>query len=71
MNIKGQCHSPTLVCIIFKLIFSKETVRLIEAKFHMEPPWDSGMKVCANGLGLMTKMAAMPIYGKNLKNLPL
>ena len=28
----------------------------------MEPPWDSGMKVCANGLGRMTKMAAMPIY---------
>ena len=24
----------------------------------MEPPWDSGMKVCANGLGRMTKMAA-------------
>ena len=25
------------------------------------------MKVCSNGLGHMTKMAAMPIYGKNLK----
>ena len=23
------------------------------------------MKVCSNGLGHMTKMAAMPIYGKN------
>ena len=25
------------------------------------------MKVCINGQGHMTKMAAMPIYGKNLK----
>ena len=33
----------------------------------MESPWDGGMKVCSNGPGHMTKMAAMPIYGKNLK----
>ena len=33
----------------------------------MEPPWDGGLKVWSNGLGHMTKMAAMPIYGKNLK----
>ena len=25
------------------------------------------MKICINELGHMTKMAAMPIYGKNLK----
>ena len=25
------------------------------------------MKICTIELGLMTKMAAMPIYGKNLK----
>ena len=25
------------------------------------------IKVCINGPGYMTKMAAMPIYGKNLK----
>ena len=25
------------------------------------------LKVCSNGPGHMTKMAAMPIYGKNLK----
>ena len=29
--------------------------------------WEGGMKVCINGPGHMTKMAAMPIYGKNLK----
>ena len=35
----------------------------------MESPWDGGTKVCSKGPGHMTKMAAMPIYGKNLKNL--
>ena len=33
----------------------------------MEPPWDRGKKVCSNGPDHMTKMAIMPIYGKNLK----
>ena len=31
----------------------------------MEPPWEGGTKVYINGPGHMTKMAAMPIYGKN------
>ena len=34
-------------------------------EFHMEPQWDGGTKVCSRGLGHLTKMAAMPIYGKN------
>ena len=33
----------------------------------MQPPWQGGKKVYINGPGHMTKMAAMPIYGKNLK----
>ena len=33
----------------------------------MEYPWDGGTKVCSNGPGHMTKMDAMSIYGKNLK----
>ena len=37
----------------------------------MELLWDGGTKVCSKGLGRMTKMAAMTIYGKNLKNLLL
>ena len=37
----------------------------------MELLWDGGTKVCSNGPGHMTKMAATPIYGKNLKNLRL
>ena len=51
--------------IIFNF-FSSITTRLIEAKFHVEPPLDGGMKACSNGPGHMTKVAAMPIYGKNL-----
>ena len=51
----------------FSSFFSLETTRLIEAKFHMNPLWDGGMKVCSNGPGHMTKMAAMPIYGKSIK----
>ena len=36
-------------------------------KFHMELLWDGGTKVCANGPGHMTMMAAIPIHGKSLK----
>ena len=32
----------------------------------MESPWEGETKVDINGPGYMTKMAAMPIYGKNL-----
>ena len=55
----------------FSNIFSSETAWPIKAKFYVEPPWERGTKVCINGPGHMTKMAAMPIYGKNLKNLLL
>ena len=75
MNIKGQGHSLTLVQghsdSTFSNLFSLETVGPIEAKFHIDPPWDGGTKVCSYGPGHMTKMAAMPIYGKNSKNLLL
>ena len=51
----------------FSKIFFSETAWPIKAKFHVKPPWEGGTKVYINGLGHMTKMAAMPIYGKNLK----
>ena len=47
-------------------IFSFETAWPIKTKFYVEPPWEGGMIVYINGPGHMTKMAAMPIYGKNL-----
>ena len=46
---------------------SSETAWPIKAKFYVELPWEGGTKVCINGPGHMTKMAAMPIYGKNIK----
>ena len=49
---------------ISNIFFSKTACR-IKAKFYVEPPWVGGMKVCSRHLGHMTKMAAMPIYGKN------
>ena len=58
----------SLRCNIFKLhFFSLETARPIETKFHADHPWDGGTKICSNGPGHMTKMAAMPIYGKNIE----
>ena len=48
----------------FSNIFSSETTGPMEAKFHLKSPWDRGKKVCSNGPGHMTKLAAMPIYGK-------
>ena len=49
----------------FSNIFSTETAWPIKAKFYVELPWEGGTKVYINGPGHMTKMAAMPIYGKN------
>ena len=51
----------------FSNVFSSETAWPIKAKFYVEPPWEGGTKVNINGPGHMTKMAAMPIYDKNLK----
>ena len=43
-----------------------------QAKFYVEPPWVGVTKVCSRHLGHITKMDAMPIYGKNpFKNLLL
>ena len=57
-----RCHRSQ-----FSNILSDETAWLIKAKFYVESPWEEGIKVCINGPGHMTKMVAMPIYGKNLK----
>ena len=43
------------VCMsTFSNIFSSETNGSIKVKFHMEPPWDGGTKVCSTGLGLFS-----------------
>ena len=56
-----------VVCQHFRTSSALKPLGRIEAKFHMEPPWDGGTKVCSNGLGHMTNMAVMPRYGKNHK----
>ena len=70
MNIKGQGHLLTLVQghsdSTFSNFFSLETARLVEAKFHVDHPWDGRTEICSNGPGHITNMAAMPIYGKNI-----
>ena len=71
MNIKGQGYSLTLEQdhsdSTVSNFFFLETARLVEAKLHVEFPWDGGMKICSNGPGHMTSMAAMHMYDKNLK----
>ena len=53
------------VCMsTFSNIFFSETTEPIK----MEPPWDGGTKEYSNDPGHMTKMVAMPVYGKNLQN---
>ena len=58
---------PRSLRFTFSNFFSLENSRPIGAKFHVEPPWNRGMKVYSNGLCHLTSMATMPIYGKNLK----
>ena len=41
----------------------------IELKFHMKTPYDGLAKIYTNRTGHMTKMATMPIYGKNPFNI--
>ena len=53
------------VCYTFKHSF----LRPIELKFHMKIPYDRLAKIYTNCTGHMTKMATMPIYGKNPLNI--
>ena len=48
-------------------VFFSETAWPIKANLYVEPPWEGRTIVYINRPGHMTKMAALPIYGKNLK----
>ena len=52
-----------------KAVLSSETTRPIELKFHIKTPYDWLAKIYTNCTGHMTKMATMPIYGKNPLNI--
>ena len=60
-------HLHPSVCRPHTLKIFSKTTGPIEAKFHMESPWDGGTKIYSKGPDHMTKVAAMPIYGKNPK----
>ena len=51
--------------IYSSLVFS-QTIGPIELKFHVKTPYDKLAKIYTKHFGHMTKMAAMPIYGKKL-----
>ena len=72
--IKVQGHSFTLVQghsdSKLSNFFSLETSRPIEAKFHVEPPWDGVMKVNTNGL-CHQNGRHVHIWVKTFKNLLL
>ena len=46
-------------------IVSSETTKPIELIFHMKTPYDRLAKIYTSCTGHMTKMATMPIDGKN------
>ena len=70
----GVRRRPSVVVVVVlrlpqcSNIFS-ETAWPIKAKFYVEPPWVGGTKFCSRHLGHVTKMAATPIYGKNLSKI--
>ena len=63
---RRRCRRRRCCCPPFSKVFS-ETAWQIKAKFYVEPPWEGRTKGYINGPGHMTKMAALPICGKNLK----
>ena len=44
---------------------SSGTTGSVKAKIYVEPLWEWGIESFSNGPGHLTKMATMPIYGKN------
>ena len=63
LSVRPSVHRPSTI----SNDFSSEATGQIATKFHIQPSGPLGKKSCSNGLGHMTNMAAMPIYGKNLK----
>ena len=62
------CQRSHVSCLsTFSKGFCSETTGSISFKFHMQSSSKGGKKVYIFDLGHMTKLVAMPIYGKNLK----
>ena len=69
--LKNPWHGHPSVVVRSHCSNISKTAWPIKAKFHLMPPWVGGMKACLRYLGHMTKMATMPIYGKNPSNIGL
>ena len=63
--VRPSVRCPSVRRPPFSKIFFSETAWPIKAKFYMKHLWEGGTNVYINNPGHMTKMAAMPIYGKN------
>ena len=63
--VRPSVRRPSVRRPQFSKIFYSETAWPIKAKFYMKHLWEGGTNVYINNPGHMTKMAAMPIYGKN------
>ena len=59
-----QPRSLILESIYLNIVFS-QTIGPIELKLNVKTPYDKLAKIYAKYFGHMTKMTAMPIYGKN------
>ena len=59
-------HCPSAVPQPFSKSFSSETAWPTKDEFQVEPPWKWGSKVCINCPGHVTKMTAVPVYGKSV-----
>ena len=51
--------------IYLNIVFS-QTIGPIELKLHVKTTYDNSAKIYTKYFGHMTKMAATPLYGKNL-----
>ena len=68
-NNIGRFPSPVILRRPHSLNIFLVSTGPIEVKDHMKPSQDGETKVCIIGQGRITNMAAMTIYGKNLKDL--
>ena len=63
--LSAKVAQIVVLSIYYNIAFS-QTVCPIELKCHVKTPYDKLAKISTKYVGHMTKMAATPIYGKNL-----
>ena len=70
-RVRGQCKGPlgafVTYCDSSCCFFLSKTVVLLETKYSVKDFGSTEMKIDTNGLGHMTKVATVPMYGKTLQ----